>query len=120
MPNKENLRLWVEDLESGQHEQAELFMAKIQDEKTSYCCLGRLCEVAIANGVPLERTIRYFHLGYNHDMHYYDGHGGSIVPRRVGDWTGISPDKLAHYATLNDKGCTFSEIAQQIRTDYDL
>lgn len=55
--NKDNLRLWVDALRSGEYEQTQGMLARKQGEQTSYCCLGVACEVAAANGVIIPKTV---------------------------------------------------------------
>lgn len=47
--NAANLLKWIEELETTEAEQGQIYLQK----DGAFCCLGILCEVAIANGVPL-------------------------------------------------------------------
>lgn len=49
---------WAEWLEDPSHMQTNGRLARIVDAKgtTAYCCLGGLCEVAIAHGVTVDRV----------------------------------------------------------------
>lgn len=119
MPNKEHLRLWVEDLESGQHQQIKGHMANLQvDGSYGYCCLGRLCEVALANDVPIVRRQRQ-HTAGGHEL-TYDDCAGSFVPDSVAVWTGVSSNALSYYAGDNDRGDSFETIARAIKRHYRL
>jgi len=58
--NQERMRLWVEALRSGSYRQARnKLKVALRDpdgnltDEVGYCCLGVMCEVAIANGLNL-------------------------------------------------------------------
>lgn len=53
MANKENIRKWVEALRSGKYQQMK---GKLSDGKC-FCCLGVACEVAIENGVKMNKIV---------------------------------------------------------------
>lgn len=56
VPNLENIQKLVDELRSGKYKQARGQLAITQlDNTEGYCCLGVACEVAIANGVPVEK-----------------------------------------------------------------
>jgi hypothetical protein len=53
-PNKENIRLLVAALRSGEFEQTRSTLTRIYDNGTTKnCCLGVACHVARANGVNI-------------------------------------------------------------------
>ena len=127
-PNKENLLLWVLALESGQYTQARSILAMRNPDGTySYCCLGVLCEVAVAHGLELE-----VHEGsektYNASY--------TLPPHEVFEWLGLSReiaglrdillprsefDEEPFAAELNDSyGFTFEQIAAAIRIKFNL
>lgn len=54
MANKERVRLLVEALRSGEHEQARGHLEAREDGKIKRCCLGVACRVAMANGLELK------------------------------------------------------------------
>lgn len=57
-PNKNNIKLWVDALLSGNYEQTNERLTKIDEYgHETDCCLGVACKVAIENGVPLEIEI---------------------------------------------------------------
>lgn len=86
--NQERMRLWVEALRSGSYRQARnKLKAVLRDpdgnltEDVGYCCLGVMCEVAIANGLNLATeeepgTEPYYRYG---------------VPGRPESWSGGYP-----------------------------
>lgn len=120
---KENLLRWVEDLESGQHTQVKHHMV-LKGE--GYCCLGRLCEVAIEHDVPLQRVAERDLIPDTSPnvFGYADPDGpmefGSYVPTGVSEWVGLDPHTLARYAARNDAGESFEQIATAIRRAYHL
>lgn len=81
MTNVENMRLWVEALRSGLYTQTN---GKLSDG-TDYCCLGVACEVAMANGVELDR-VQFVDEGG--DIVTYSGERASL-PQEVSEWLGL-------------------------------
>lgn len=113
-PNVEHIRLWVEALESGEFEQGRECLA----QNGKYCCLGVACEVAIANGVALEKETR------PSGLVSYSGTGW-FLPAAVMEWLGVShhnPLLGAYRASeWNDtEGLSFRGIAALIREEYGL
>lgn len=83
--NKENISRWVDALRSGQYEQAQDQLGVENNHgAVSYCCLGVACEVAIANGVVLDRVAE------NGDIRYNDH--DTTLPRAVAEWLGLDSD----------------------------
>lgn len=123
--NRENLLAWVQDIESGKHRQANGVL-RCGVENPQYCCLGRLCEVAMENDVSIRRVPDRTHIG----RFGYTGHADSNtataqtsrVPYPVTEWLGgqLRYGDLSKYAVMNDNGQTFLEIAAAIREDFDL
>lgn len=56
-PNKENIRLLVEALRSGEYHQGNRVLGRpgLDNSPDTFCCLGVACEVAIKAGIPLQR-----------------------------------------------------------------
>lgn len=108
MPNKANLRRWVQALRSGAYEQGKIFMRK--DNK--YCCLGVAMDLAIANGVVCNP----------------DWGKTSITPAAVEKWFGTNLNRevrlasggINNPANLNDNGTSFTDIADAIERTYNL
>ena len=121
-PNTQHLKLWVEDLESGEHMQTTGAICADYGDSAEYCCLGRLCEVAMENGVHLDITSHPANAVTERPLCYrhYNGEGGSYVPMIVADWVGVSPGILQSYAAMNDGGQTFQQIASRIRKKYGI
>ena len=53
MPNLDNIRLWVNDLRSGEFEQGTGQLNQVKDGVDQYCCLGVACETARKNGLRM-------------------------------------------------------------------
>lgn len=103
----ENTKKWVKALRSGKYAQRRGYLQK--DGK--FCCLGIACEVAIENGVLLERTTTEI------AETRYNGCSG-VLPKPVIEWLGcfddgcLSQERLIH---LNDREqLAFGEIANYI------
>lgn len=108
--NQEVKALWTEALLSGEFEQAQGALCRIQPDRTSrYCCLGVLSELAAQRGI-VERQQEAGLISY--------GDHTSYLPAEVIEWAEL-PDSdptvegrwLSHW---NDKGALFPEIARMI------
>lgn len=112
-------KLWVNALRSGEYKQCK----RVLSNKTEYCCLGVLCEVAIKNGLEVKKVIG------DHEIEYDEEHGS--LPQSVAEWAGLKSrtgglKKDAEYcetigrnmdslANLNDYGNrNFEQIADII------
>lgn len=109
---------WLEALRSGDYTQGRQKLCQLtdpmeRDAGLSYCCLGVLCELAVADGV-IEKSISE---GSPSVFRYQENTG--ILPRMVMIWAGLDSDNpnagefpLSH---SNDFTClTFNEIADLI------
>lgn len=104
-----NAQKWVDALRSGEYVQGK-------DSLRTWdrlCCLGVLSELAIENGVEIEKSISPMGIySYNGDDCY--------APTLVADWVGLTSKQGVYghgnscLAKKNDAGCTFSEIADLI------
>lgn len=110
----------IKDLESGEHAQGRycLAMRKSQRGQFSFCCLGRACEVAKANGCDVKVDLYETKQGRR-----YDGEV-AVLPPSVQQWYGFDSDdpelagrKASYY---NDSGSTFAEIAKLFREELKL
>lgn len=81
--NDEVKQLWVAALRSGKYEQTHNRL-RVNDK---YCCLGVLCEVAIKQGLDLDRV----QSSTDSATWLYDGYDGYLPPK-VLDWAGL-PDR---------------------------
>lgn len=88
MLNKPIIQKWVDALRSGEFSQTQNRLGRMHEDGTmSYCCLGVLCEVAISDGLNIERTI-------NEDYNDVEFNGRS----------GIPPEEVAYHAGLALEG----------------
>ncbi len=110
---------WVTLLRSGKFRQAR---GGLHDRRTdSFCCLGVLCELAVADGVILPK---HPSPGTNYSA-YVNSTG--LLPEAVRDWAGakdyspaLAGDAAPSLAGLNDDGVSFDEIADLIEANVDV
>lgn len=110
---------WVARLRSGKYVQGEHRLKQRKNhEKSKYCCLGVLAEMAVEDGV-IDPPVKTVDGAYRFDG---DTH---VLGEKIRDWAGLeesnptirdvhatgSRDSLAE---LNDNGKSFSEIADII------
>lgn len=98
---------WLAALRSGEYPQAEGYLAPaIMDDDEQYkprgfCCLGVLCEIAVADGI-VERALNGEHYEYADE--------GSELPDAVQRWAGLSqaiPDVRTEH--IHDDQCLMNE-----------
>ena len=97
---------WVKALRSGEYEKGRGVLK--QDGK--YCCLGVLCEIAVADGVIEERILPDTAVNFGVGPSGSYGWSTTSLPRAVRDWAGLhatSPGADTEFgyqelATLND------------------
>jgi hypothetical protein len=120
--NQEIKKLWVEDLRANVALQGKGTLCSIDsDGNRRYCCLGRLCELAIQHGVAVRAED--YTLPVGHDRHtLYDDKLG-VPPKSVLTWAGFESDQelmfmidgAKEYVSLyNDYGHDFNQIADLI------
>ena len=104
-------KLWIAALRSGEFEQCK----EVLCNGKAHCCLGVLCEVAIAHGVPIKRR-----MAINQECVVFDGIE-SYAPLSAQSWVGLREQEgrfdgnlLTH---LNDTGMSFAEIADIIEAE---
>lgn len=123
---KEIADKWVAALRSGEYKQGTQrlhalidFFDNGRDVQKGHCCLGVLCEVAIKDGLEIERDAVDTSV-------YYDDQDEDL-PHSVMEFTGIrtrigelvidgSDEALAG---LNDAGMSFTEIADIIEKHWE-
>lgn len=129
-PNKENIRKWVDALESGEYEQCTGRLRKDDEEVQSFCCLG------VVTDLYAKETGEKWFAGYDElpsrdhltDSEMLVANAGGL-PNPVYKWLGLSSidpeldiDSDGHTeaaTTLNDsRGWSFKQIAQAIRRTY--
>lgn len=99
---------WAEALRSGDYKQDTKYL----QTPNGYCCLGVLCELAIKDGIPIEK--------YRGNNVFYFDNQLKILPDSVAEWAGLNSfsgmlykflDEGSSLADLNDRGVSFSQIA---------
>lgn len=120
MANKKRVQLWVDALRSGKYKQAR---GRLETSGGEYCCLGVACDVAIANGIDIDRQVsKYGAVRY--------GETTSVLPRKVAAWFGFEESSPA--VTVNedfsaevtcvflndDLHYNFNQIADAVSRDY--
>lgn len=127
--NPEIKAQWLEDLRSGNFRKGRGVLHRTTTDGRGnkiheFCCLGVLCEQAVAAGV-IDRTLSgedgagVYAYGNDHDSTY--------LPQEVRDWAGIdthSPSvqlngRRDHVAIMNDDGgdLDFTKIADALEGD---
>ncbi len=99
---------WLAALRSGEYPQAEGYLAVAamregEHRPVGFCCLGVLCEIAVADGV-VERELM---LGGDHFLYSNEG---SELPSEVMRWAGLDqaiPDVRTEH--IHDDGCLVRE-----------
>lgn len=131
---------WLAALRSGDYEQTDGYLHVKADKSSDtfdvsdgYCCLGVLCELAVADGVIQKQRVNgnsFFEYG-NPDKDDWDY---SVLPVSVREWAGLQdanpyvnalkdgldPEQYDAWAALseaNDNGSTFAQIADWIERD---
>lgn len=115
--NQEIKKLWIEDLRANGDKQGKQWLQ--QDGK--FCCLGRLCELAVREGVIKSPGISKF------DISFYDDNLTNLS-LKVQEWSGITDSEALlnqpigiHRCLieLNDKAnYTFAQIADVIEEQF--
>ena len=88
----EKKALWVSDLRSGKNKQniGYLSVLKNGEDKRGFCCLGRLCEVAIEDGNELKvECIDENDFDPYYGVRFRYGDSPYCLPIDVMDWAGI-------------------------------
>lgn len=125
MPNKEHIKLWINGLRSGKYTQGS---GQLHSQKGGFCCLGVACEVAIENGLELEKVETSNGFKYEYEFNY--------LPTKVRDWLGFDYDyqgdptvgretlanvgtNKIHAVRANDElNWTFAKIADSLEKMY--
>lgn len=137
--NPEVKALWVTALRSGEYQQGQGVLRR----NDHYCCLGVLCELAVAaEGVDVSHVARKTNtVGVDNKTTTYTNHRyddeATVLPPAVLEWSGLdhsnpdtsvtasevpkparSPNTLVSVAELNDGGWSFEQIADVIERDF--
>jgi len=115
--NKENMRLFVAALLSGEYEQGRYRLTSLEEDVARHCCLGVACEVALKHGVQMQVESDGYKRTYDRDTLF--------LPVAVQQWLGVDGANLTvlgHSASnLNDNLLwTFEQIADGIVQTYEL
>ena len=101
---------WLEALRSGKYRQAVGALRRNADSGDSFCCLGVLCDVLDPNDWT-EEDITY---SWGLNSYGKDERQGAVLPTPVTEQYHISRNRMWDLTGLNDKGKSFSEIADWI------
>lgn len=122
--DKERVRLLVDALRSGEYVQGRGSLAHRHLNEVRYCCLGVACEVAMKNGLAVDKTANTD--VFRQDI-FYDGESG-VLPRTVMDWYGFNSSNppllnnglgmLAASAMNDSMGEDFPAIANAFEKTY--
>jgi hypothetical protein len=107
---------WVAALRSGEYTQGTGVLNRLDEE---FCCLGVLCEIALKEGVDIEKALEPMR---DYEVYTY---GGSVycLPDEVERWSGLDQDELVPHpvddrnttlAAVNDSKVSFTVIADII------
>lgn len=123
------MRLLVSALKSGQYPQVKGVLTQVNEDAVvqGHCCLGVACEVAIANGLPVQKLVATeSDFEANPDLAestveeilndfgscvIYDGHAGDL-PLSVSEWYGFGLRDC-------DAGDVTVQIPQQVYDKYN-
>lgn len=116
--NQRIKEMWVKDLRENGDKQGYSSLTRLTSEGEKDCCLGRLCKLAIKDGVQLNVITDKFFKGV---IKYAES--SSILPIRVQEWAELNSGnpKISngeYLAQLNDEGKTFAEIADIIEKEF--
>lgn len=109
--NPEVKALWVADLRSGKHKQAQGVLRR----DDAFCCLGRLCD--------LHQQAHPNIVWSNHPNCYSEYQDCStVLPIDVIAWSGLNGGNprasMSTLSALNDSGKTFAQIADVIEREF--
>lgn len=119
----EVIEKWVKALESGDFEQGRGTLRNIDGH---YCCLGVLCEIAVAEGVIGQPKLA------GRDYTFGTSGESAALPYEVMDWAGLEyadpplvfteaagVERVSSCIAVNDgDAMVFTEIAALIRRNY--
>lgn len=117
--NKERVALLVADLRTTTEPQAKGYLRS----ELGFCCLGRACEVAIANGLAVD--VKEVAEGGGQPVHFRYNGSPDFMPTAVRDWYGFDRANpiLAEVSTgtcgNTDCGCGEEKIMATRANDED-
>lgn len=117
--NQEIKERWVTALRSGDYEQGT---ARLNTNDEKFCCLGVLCELAVADGV-IQKFDKPDEIEQMTLIYYGDPEGemeNAVLPPQVVEWAGLTEANPEPYAgrtvaSLNDAGYEFPFLAELIK-----
>jgi hypothetical protein len=108
------LQNWIYALRSGTYKQGKNYLKQTKSNRTSYCCLGVLCDLAIKDGVKLELSKE---VDKHHNSQYtvFD-ETETCLPKKVREWADLNDHELmTKLVSYNDNlGFSFDQIAEII------
>lgn len=129
--NKENMQKVVAGLRSGGFMQGCSVLSGFKKGVCYHCALGVICEIAIDNGVIIDKRSYQLYAPSRFDSVFLYDNTSAHLPAAITEWLGtdVSRDiaiididgKQTRVSYLNDElKLTFSEIADKIEESYDL
>ena len=122
--NREIKQRWVEALRSGEFEQGT---HRLRNRDNTYCCLGVLCELAVADGAAVRNDTYSINAGETAYAGVIENgaqgrYATALVPRDLLWWADLGQidptvtvdSELRALSSLNDSGATFEQIADII------
>lgn len=134
--NPGNMRLWIKALRSGTWEQGHGYMMTVSGKA---CCMGVVCEVAIATGLPMERAeVQWALAGGNSFSLVRYGSSVYYPPPELITWLGLEDgdwqlssypgtdagmdilivEELSASEANDERRLTFAEIADRLEERY--
>jgi len=129
--NIENMRIWIETLESGKYSQSR---GGLRD-KRGFCCLGVLCDLNGVEWHPSKEEIDFFYVDPMAEVPELYAMPGPKILAWLGledvpciDQEHLSDTEITRamtesspsVASLNDNEFTFAEIAALLRLQYGI
>lgn len=126
MMNQDIKARWVEALRSGDYSQTK----EVLKGAEGYCCLGVLCEIAVKDGIVIERDGVYISVEDESDFNHAELPDAVVEwaelpnynPATTVDYTRPRPaERKALFSELNDDmDYDFNQIAEAIESDPEL
>jgi hypothetical protein len=104
---------WLAALRSGQYRQAKHHLRNGND---GYCCLGVLCEIAVADEVIPAGALTGTETSLTGGLYSYgDGHETDVLPYEVAHWAGVEANGWlpgGRFLTALNDGDTYEGVDQ--------
>lgn len=99
---------WLDALRSGEYHQGAHYLRSRGGAEDNFCCLGVLCELAVAEGV-IESPLM------DEEMIYQYGPGAerSYLPKEVQAWAGLPDMHGALLSSGDEPWCSLTEMNDQ-------